>query len=376
MKTPRSARIQDLVGLLHALYPPALAEAWDNVGLQTGDPSHPLERVFVGLDPSEMALAAAHEAQAQALLTHHPLIFQPLRHLTPATATGRILRQAIRSDIAILCAHTNLDRAPAGLNDWLGELLGIADAQPLATGEAEGLLKIVVFVPGGYEDQVAKALFAGGAGHIGRYSDCSFATEGTGTFQPADGTQPFIGQAGSRTRTREIRLETVVPRDQSAKAVARMLKAHPYEEVAYDLIPLANRRPDIGLGRIGRLPQATSLESFAARVKTALHTDFLRLVGDPQASVQKVAWCGGSGASLLSEAARQGADLLVTGDIKYHEARQAEELGIALIDAGHFATEQLMVQRLAAVLRQEAGQRGLALTFIPMTTERDPFRLA
>lgn len=376
MKTLRSARIQDLVGLLHALYPPALAEDWDNVGLHAGDPGHPVERVFISLDPSEAALAATIAAQAQVLLTHHPLIFKPLRHLTPATATGRTLCQAIRNDIAILCAHTNLDRAPAGLNDWLGELLGIAEHQPLAAAEEGGLLKIVVYVPGGYEDQVAEALFAGDAGQIGRYRACSFATEGTGTFEPEQGAKPFIGQVGQVERTREIRLETVVPREKSAKAVARMLKAHPYEEVAYDLIPLANRRPGIGLGRIGRLPQAMPLEIFAASVKKALAADFLRLVGEPQKIVQKVAWCGGSGASLLSEAGRQGADLLITGDIKYHEARQAEEMGMALIDAGHFATEQIMVQRLTATLRQQAQERGLALTFIPMSTETDPFRLA
>jgi dinuclear metal center YbgI/SA1388 family protein len=375
MKTPRSARIQDLVGMLHALYPPALAEAWDNVGLQAGDPGNPVERVLISLDPSETALHAATAAGAQALLTHHPLLFQPLRQLTPVTATGRILFQAIRSNVAILCAHTNLDRAPAGLNDWLGDLLGISDRQPLAVGEEGGLLKIVVFVPSGYEEQVAKALFAAGAGQIGRYGGCSFAAEGTGTFQPEAGTQPFIGRAGVAERAREIRLETIVPREQSAKAVARMLKAHPYEEVAYDLIPLANRRPDIGLGRIGRLPQAVPLAAFAAQVKTALQTDFLRLVGDRQKFVQKIAWCGGSGASLLNEAARQGADVLVSGDIKYHEARQAEDLGIGLIDAGHFATERIMIQRLAAVLQQEAEHRGLLLTFLPMSEETDPFRL-
>jgi dinuclear metal center YbgI/SA1388 family protein len=376
MKTPRSVRTQDLVGLLHALYPPALAEAWDNVGLQAGDPGSPVERVLISLDPSEKALQAAVAAGAQALLTHHPLIFQPLRQLTPTTATGRVLYQAVRSGIAILCAHTNLDRAPAGLNDWLGDLLGITDRQPLAAAEEGGLLKIVVFVPSGYEDQVAQALFAAGAGHIGRYSACSFAAEGTGTFEPEQGAEPFIGQPGVAERTREIRLETIVPREQLAKAVARMLKAHPYEEVAYDLIPLANRRPAIGLGRIGRLPQAMRLETFAAQVKKALQADFLRLVGEPAKTVQKIAWCGGSGASLLAEAARQGADVLLSGDIKYHDARHAEELGVSLIDAGHFATERLMISRLAAVLQQEAGDRGLQVTFIPMCEETDPFRLA
>jgi dinuclear metal center YbgI/SA1388 family protein len=372
MKKDRIARIQDLVGLLNALYPPALAESWDNVGLQVGDPAAELRRVLVCLDPTEAALKMAIELQAQAVLAHHPLIFTPLKSLTPADTIGRIVFEAVRSRVAVLAAHTNLDRGSDGLNDWLAARLGVVPCQPLASGG--DLLKLVVYVPAGHEEAVADALFAGGAGRIGRYDRCSFRGEGVGTFRAGEGTDPFIGRVGETERTAEIRLETVLPREARHRVVSRLLKAHPYEEVAYDLIPLANQREDVGLGRIGRLDETLSLEAFAARVKESLGAASLRVVGSSQRTVAKVALCGGSGVSLLAEAVRQGADVLVTGDVKYHEARAAESQGVALIDAGHFATEHLMVRGLAETLREAAAERGANIEFQEMRGEEDPFR--
>ncbi len=375
MKKIASHRLQDLIGLIHSLYPPQLAETWDNVGLQVGDPAAPLDTVLVSLDPSAAALDAAARVEAQALVCHHPLIFRPLKSLTPADDTGRMLFQAIRQGTAVVCAHTNLDRARDGLNDWLARLLDVAEAAPLAAAEGGELLKLAVFVPLGYEAQVAAALFEAGAGHIGNYDSCSFGVSGTGTFRPGAGTSPFLGRPGEMERAREIRLETVVPRERLSRVVQKLLKAHPYEEPAYDLIPLANARADVGLGRIGRLGEAVPLETFAEKVKQRLGCPFLRLVGDPQRRVAKVAVCGGSGASLLQEAVRRGADVLVTGDVKYHEARTAEALGVALIDAGHFATEYPAVRGLAEVLRQEGQKKKLEIRFLEMEGEQDPFRV-
>ncbi|WP_432823576.1 Nif3-like dinuclear metal center hexameric protein [Trichloromonas sp.] len=375
MKPERIVRIQDLVGLIHKLYPPALAEDWDNVGLQAGDPAAPLERLMVCLDPTEATLDAAQAAGAQALVSHHPLIFRPFKSLTPADETGRILFRAVREGIAVISAHTNLDRAADGLNDWLAARLGVSNPQPLAGGGEGGLLKLVVFVPAGYEARVAEALFKAGAGQIGRYDQCSFQAAGLGTFRAGPGTEPFLGREGVAEAAREVRLETVLPKELLTRVVAKMLKAHPYEEVAYDLIPLANSRPAVGLGRIGRLAAPLSLDAFAGQVKQALDTPALRLVGDPAQRVAKVALCGGSGASLLREAARQGADVLVTGDVKYHEARAAESLGMALIDAGHFATERLMVGELASRLKAEAETRNMNITVIEAEGETDPFRM-
>jgi len=366
-------RIQDLVGLIHKLYAPELAEDWDNVGLQVGDPGRPLDRVMVALDPGLEAVEAARDAGAQALVTHHPLLFKPVKRLTPDDAVGKVLWTAVRDDVAIISAHTNLDCAVDGLNSWLAQKMGVEQAVPLQA-VAGDYLKLVVFVPVGHEDAVADALFSAGGGQIGAYDQCSFRSSGEGTFRPGPGTQPYIGTVGQREKTEEVRLETIIPKRKLLRVLEKMQKAHPYEEVAYDLLPLHNQVPGAGLGRIGRLAQQASLGEFAARVKESLGCDHLRLIGADQMPVRKVALCGGSGAFLLQTAHRQGADVLVTGDVKYHEARQAEELGIALIDAGHFATEQLMIEQVTQSLQAAARQLNWGVAFEAYTGEEDPFR--
>lgn len=371
----QSVRVQDINGLLNRLYPPGYAEEWDNVGLQVGDPQARVEKILVCLDPTRDALELARAESAQLLISHHPLIFRPLKNLTPSDATGRLVWQAARDGLAVISLHTNLDRACPGLNDWLAEQLRISDAVPLQAGRDPQLFKLVVYVPAEHVEPVAEALFAAGAGQIGNYDRCSFRTPGTGSFRPGVAAQPFIGRQGETEHCSEFRLEVLVPAERLDQVTRKMLKAHPYEEVAYDLLPLANRRSDIGLGRIGRLEQPVVLEAFVGQVKAALGCESLRWVGEPDRQVAKVALCGGSGASLLAEALRQGADVLVTGDVKYHDARSAQEMNIGLIDAGHFATEQLMVARLVEVLRQEMSERNWAVQMIPMSGETDPFRI-
>lgn len=366
-------RIQDLVGLIHKLYAPELAEDWDNVGLQVGDPGRALDRVMVALDPGLEAVEAARDAGAQALVTHHPLLFKPVKRLTPDDAVGKVLWAAVRDDVAIISAHTNLDCAVDGLNSWLAQKMGVEQAVPLQA-VAGDYLKLVVFVPVGHEDAVADALFSAGGGQIGAYDQCSFRSSGEGTFRPGPGTQPYIGTVGQREKAEEVRLETIIPKRKLLRVLEKMQKAHPYEEVSYDLLPLQNQVPGAGLGRIGRLAQQASLGEFAARVKDFLGCDHLRLIGADQMPVRKVALCGGSGAFLLQTAHRQGADVLVTGDVKYHEARQAEELGIALIDAGHFATEQLMIEQVTQSLQAAARQLNWGVAFEAYTGEEDPFR--
>jgi dinuclear metal center YbgI/SA1388 family protein len=368
----RTVRVQDLLGVLHGLFPPDLAEEWDNVGLQVGDPAAPVERALVALDPGAAAVAAACVHGAQLLITHHPLLFKPLRRLTLDDPVGRVLWQAVRGGVAIIAAHTNLDVAADGLNHWLANRLELAATEPLQPLNGH-LFKLVVFVPVVHAEVVADALFAGGAGQIGAYDHCSFQAAGIGTFRPGPGTTPFVGTVGRRERVEEIRLETIVSQRRLSRVVEKLLKVHPYEEVAYDLIPLANQLPGAGLGRIGRLDAAMSLAELGDRVKTLLGCSSVRLVGRPEQSVVRIAVCGGSGAGLIAEAQRRGADVLVTGDIKYHEARQAEDLGLALLDAGHFATERLAATELATRLGAEATARSWRLDILVHDGERDPF---
>jgi len=369
LKTPR---VHDLLGVLHGLYPADLAEEWDNIGLQVGDPSASVSRVLVALDPSAAAVAAAQACGAQLLVTHHPLLFKPLRRLTPDDPVGRVVWQAVQHGVAIISAHTNLDSAPSGLNYWLADRFGLIACEPLQ-GVAGRLLKLVVYIPAGHEEAVADALFAAGAGQVGAYDHCSFRSAGTGTFRPGADTRPFIGSPGERETVAELRLETIVPQRRLNKVLDRLRKAHPYEEVAYDLIPLANQSPDCGLGRIGRLAEPLTLEALGELAKRALGCQSVRLTGALDRTVSKVAVCGGSGASLIQEAKRRGADALITGDVKYHEARLAEELGLCIIDAGHFATEALAVTGLAAALSDQIATNQWVLEVTPFDGEHDPF---
>lgn len=366
------AKISDLIGIINKIAPPRLAEEWDNPGLQVGNPTAPVERILVALDPTPAAIRTAIESSCQLLLTHHPLIFKPLKRISAGDPTGSLVFQAIRNDLAVFSLHTNYDIAAGGLNDVLAALLGLAETRPLKMTSEEELVKLAVFVPKGHEEGVMTALFRFGT-PVGAYDECSFRGEGTGTFRPLAGAKPFIGQVGTRESVAESRLEVLLRKADLAAAVKALCAAHPYEEPAFDCYPLLNRGETLGLGRIGRLADAVSLGAFASLVKERLKATSLRIVGDPDRPVRKVALCSGSGASLLREASWQGADVLVTGDVKYHEARDAEALGVALVDAGHFATERIMAEAVADRLRSALAESPHDVSVVPFTDDNDPF---
>lgn len=370
MITPR---VSDIVGIINVIAPFAQAEEWDNVGLQVGDPAGPAGKVMVALDAGADAVEAAVAGKCRLLLTHHPLIFKPLKKITLTDPISRILALAIKHDLSVVSLHTNYDIAEGGVNDLLAERLAVQSCEPLKVGAKEELVKLSVFVPKGHEEQVLDALFQF-SGFIGNYRDCSFQTPGIGTFKPLEGAKPFLGEVGKREHAEETRLEVLLRRPDLAPAVNALLKVHPYEEPAFDLYPLLNQGKARGLGRIGMLPAAVTLEHFAAKVKERLGLGGIRFIGDPGHKVKKVALCGGSGASLLRDARYKGADVLVTGDVKYHEAREAESLGLALIDAGHFATELLMVRAVADRLKMELEKKKYEAEIVTFDGERDPYR--
>jgi len=367
------ARVADIVGLINRISPPRLAEDWDNVGLQVGDPNASVRRILVCLDVEQAAVEEAARLGVDLIVCHHPLIFHPLKRLTPSDPTGRIIYHAIRHNIAIIAAHTNLDRAVDGLNDWLAAQLGLAAVTPLERPRSDGYYKLVVYVPSGHEVAVMEAMFAAGAGQIGAYDRCSFRTSGTGSFRGGADTDPFIGTPGAHEEAQELRLETIIPIPQRERIITRMIKAHPYEEVAYDLIPLANPVQGPGLGRIGVLGKKRTLDAFACQVKAALDVTAVRMVGNVDQLIGKVAVCGGGGMVTYADAQRLGADCLVTGDIKFHEAQRARADGMALIDAGHFGTEKIMIKKMAERLTSLIAEQRFGLEVITMTTEQDPF---
>lgn len=370
--TMKKPKISDIIGIINRKFPFALAEDWDNTGFQLGDPATIVSRIMVALDPLPEVVEQAISADCQLLVTHHPLIFSPLKQITTATTTGRTILTAAANNLSLLSMHTNYDIADDGINDLLVRLIDLQAVKPLKATSSEQLIKLVVFVPVASLVAVREALFEYTLNQ-GNYSNCSFSSTGTGTFKPLQGATPNIGTVGNFESVGEERLELLVSKGNIAKLLRTLHKVHPYEEPAYDLYPLLNEAAPYGLGRIGYTKETVCLSDFAETVAHKLNTKTVRMVGSPSQQINKVAICSGSGASLLKEAIRQGADLLLTGDVKYHEARDAEAAGIALLDCGHFATEQPMVLAVADFLEQACVKDGLTAQIITANCETDPF---
>lgn len=258
------------------------------------------------------------------------------------------------------------------MNDILCNVLGIYDREVLDVTYSEGYKKIAVYVPQGYEEIVKNAMCNAGAGFIGNYSNSTFQTQGIGTYKPLEGTNPFIGEIGKIEKVEEVKIETVVPQKYLEKVINAMLNVHPYEEVAYDVYPLENLKEEYGLGRIGTISE-TTLKELALQVKAKLKINNLRVVGDPNKKIKKVAVCGGSGASLIHKAVSRGADVLITADIGYHDAVEAQHLGLSLIDAGHFATENIAVRFIAEYIIDETQKQGNEIEVLVSESQKDPF---
>jgi dinuclear metal center YbgI/SA1388 family protein len=367
--------VGDWLRLVHDLYPPAHAADWDQVGLHVGNPAWPVERVLVSLDVTAAVVDEAAGEPATLVLAHHPLLFRPLARLTPDTAPGRTALRAARQGVAVAAAHTNLDVTAdgAGTSDPVARLLELEDVRPLTTGLRDGgIVKLVTFVPPEALEAVLDALAAAGAGVIGDYERCSFRVRGTGTFRPTDAATPYSGQVGEDAAEGEFRVEVEVPRARAGAAVRALLAAHPYEEVAYDLYPtLAGA--EVGFGRVGRLPRPLTLRALAARIRDELPAPHTRFAGDPDRTVRTVAAVGGSGDALVGAALAAGADVLVTGDLKHHVVLDALELGLALVDAGHHATEVAALPAWTDRLAAAASARGLAARLVRSAVRTAPW---
>lgn len=348
-----SIRCQSFLTLLEQWAPLYYAEDWDNAGLHAGDRNKEISRIMVALSPGEAAVNAAVEAGVDMLLTHHPLIFRSMKQINSDTATGRSLLKLIRNDVNLYCAHTNLDIAKDGVNDVLAQALELEQVKPLADITHDICYKVVVYVPAGYEEIVRQAMCKAGAGCIGNYSGCTFQAKGTGTFLPGEGTNPFSGEEGRMEYAEEYRLETVVPQAALSAVIKAMEAVHPYEEVACDVFRMENGGEERGIGRIGKLQNPMSLAEFLDFTGLQLSCNHLTYQGDLTRQIKTVALCGGSGLSYLSAAKKAGADVYVTGDMRYHDAQAANELDLCVVDAGHLATERLIVDALAGFARKQ-----------------------
>ncbi|GAB4261821.1 Nif3-like dinuclear metal center hexameric protein [Thermincola ferriacetica] len=366
-----SVKCQTVINYIEQFAPKHLAEEWDNVGVQVGTTTREVSKVLVTLDVTADVVNEALSMGAEMIVSHHPLIFKPLKNLRFDTSFGALIEKIVLNGLVVYSAHTNLDSAVEGVNAVLAEKLGLQNIEILSPDKEEELVKLVVFIPAGHEDAVREAITKAGAGWIGNYSDCTFQVDGIGTFKPLAGSDPFIGAVGQLEKVEEKRLETILPKQNLNRVLKAMLKAHPYEEVAYDVYPLFNRGKVFGLGRMGVLNEETTLGRFADRVKKTLNVQTVKVVGDLAKTVKKVAVCGGSGASLLHKAFFAGADVLVTGDVKHHEALEAKEMDLHLIDAGHNGTEIVILDQLAAFLKERLVKDGVEIYVSQVNT--DPF---
>jgi len=344
-------KAKQIIAQLEELAPPSLQESYDNSGLMCGSPDMEVDSALLSLDCTEKVVDEALEKGVQMLVCHHPLIFGNLKSISGKNEVERCLIKAIKSDLLIYSIHTNLDNVKNGVNAKLAETIGLKKCQILRP-KTEQLSKLVFFVPLKQAEAVRMAIFNAGGGEIGNYSHCSFNSEGKGSFMANNSAEPYVGDKGKVHFEKEQRVELIFPNYLSSQIVSALISAHPYEEVAYDLYPLKNRWSEVGSGMIGKLETPQKAISFLKNLKRQLNCDCIRHTDIVKENVEKVAICGGSGSFLLDDAIRQGADVFVSGDIKYHQFFEAEDQ-LIIADVGHFESEQFTPELLQTYLQEK-----------------------
>jgi dinuclear metal center YbgI/SA1388 family protein len=357
---------------LDRLYPPGWAQNWDKVGLQVGDAKAGISKILVCLDILPQVIEEANQQGAQLIICHHPLIFKPIDRLDICSPLGGLINSLIKTELNVYVAHTNLDAAPSGVNDLLAQKIGLTDVSILQP-QTEKLNKVVVFVPREHAQLVYENMAAAGAGRLGSYSHCAFYSEGTGTFKPKEDSKPFIGEKNHINRVPEVRIESLVSETKLGAVMAAIYSVHPYEEVACDIYSVSNWGKGRGLGRLGSLPRQLTLGEFCVQLKQKLMLQGLRLTGNAQRTVSRVAVYSGSGGDAILFASRAGADVLVTGDIKYHQAHEAQALGLAIADIGHYHSERMIVKEMATNIRRLLKQAGYGVKVVVSQVEKDIF---
>jgi len=345
---------------MEGIAPTALAQDWDNVGLLAGGPAAPVRRVLLCIDLAPAVVAEAVKKRANLVLAYHPPIFKPIKSLrADSRGTDAVVFECIRRGIAIYSTHTALDAADGGTNDVLASLCGIEQTEPLEyvddpSGISDGpKFKLAVFVPAGEVERVAEAMFEAGAGRIGDYTKCAFRTAGHGSFFGSESTKPTLGRKGRLEFVDEVRLETIVPGRVLPDVIRAMLRTHSYEEPAFDIYPLKTP-PARGIGRVGNLPRPVTLGSLAGKLKRATGAACVQLVGPRGRKVERAAIVAGSAGDLPFRVKLSAADVIVTGEIRHHDALTIQRSGAAAIALGHWASEKpvlrVLAQRLVALL--------------------------
>jgi dinuclear metal center YbgI/SA1388 family protein len=343
--------VREVAALLEEIAPLGYQENYDNTGLIVGSNSSNVNGILVTLDVTPDVIDEALAKDTNLIVAHHPVIFSGIKRLTGANYTERTIIKAIKHGISIYCAHTNLDSVWNGVSMILAKRIGLTDIKVLAPA-SDQLVKLTTFVPTSNLADVQLALFSAGAGNIGNYDQCSFNIEGTGTFRAGENSNPFVGNKGENHQEKEVRIEVIVPKPVLSKVIEALLKAHPYEEVAYDIYPILNKNPRAGLGVIGKLAKPQPEVEFLNKLKKHISSGSIRhspLLGK---DIVKVAVCGGSGSSLIGQSISAGADIFITADVKYHQFFDADGK-IIIADIGHYESEQFTIDFFYEILTKK-----------------------
>lgn len=344
-------KLSKIISFLEEFAPPAYQEAYDNAGLITGNPDMEITSAMVCLDSTEEVIEEAIKTRCNLVIAHHPIVFAGLKKINGKNYVERAVIKAIKKDIAIYAIHTNLDNVQHGVSMRMAEELGLVNCRVLSS--KPGLLgKLITFCPAAKAGEVRQALFRSGAGNIGNYDECSFNSEGTGTFRASDAANPWVGKKNEQHREKEVKIEVIYPLHAERSLVQALRKAHPYEEPAFDLVPLRNTNTQVGAGIVGELKKSQDERLFLNHVKQVFSTGCIRhspLLGK---KIKRVALCGGSGFFLLPDAIRAEADVFLTADIKYHQFFDADNK-IVMADIGHYESEQFTLPLIAGALNKK-----------------------
>jgi dinuclear metal center YbgI/SA1388 family protein len=337
-------KLKDISEFLDRAVPLSFQESYDNSGLQTGNTEKEIKSAMISLDVTEEVMDEAIATGCDLIITHHPLIFIPLKNITGNTYVERVLIKAIKNEIAIYSCHTNLDIIKDGVSRKIAAKLNLHDVKVLSPLN-KNLLKLVTYIPEDHLEKVRDAVFEAGAGQIGNYDKCSFFTSGTGTFRGGEAAKPFVGEKGRLHLEKEIRFETVLPAHLKDQVIRSLTAAHPYEEVAYDIYSIENEYSEAGLGCVGELAEETDESAFLKSLSVIFNAEGIKYSKLTGKKIKRVAVCGGSGISLLKEALRTKADVFVTSDIRYHDFFNAENR-LLIADIGHYESEKYSIEIL------------------------------
>jgi dinuclear metal center YbgI/SA1388 family protein len=346
-----SIKIKDVTHYLEQWAPLSYQESYDNAGLIAGDSMLEVTGILVSLDCTEEVVDEAIQSGCNLIVAHHPILFKGLKKLTGSTYVERTIIKAIKHDIALYAIHTNLDNVHTGVNRKICEKIGLKNCKVLLR-KTDRLNKLVTYVPKQHAETVISALHQAGAGQVGNYKNCSFQLQGIGTFMPTESAEPFIGETGKQTFVDEVRVEVLVSSHLRGQVIKALFAAHPYEEVAYFIIPLLNENQEVGSGMVGELETAVEPLQFLTSLKESMNLKLIRHTRLPSRNIQKIAVCGGSGSFLLQDAIKAGADAFVTADFKYHEFFDADNR-IIIADIGHYESEVFTKELVKDVLMKK-----------------------